>query len=103
MDPSGTPHLSISVTCQAPTMKRNQRKSAVEVKALREQMGHLEATLGGMVGLRSAAADVAGAVTMLRQVRATEEPQANCPGRTSPRRRNRSVLDGARDRDDGLA
>jgi len=41
MGPSGAPHLSISVTCQAPTMKRNQRKSAVEVKDLREQMGHL--------------------------------------------------------------
>jgi hypothetical protein len=54
-------------------MKRNQRKSAVEVKDLREQMGHLEATLGGMTGLHSAADDVAGAVTMLRQVRATEE------------------------------
>lgn len=54
-------------------MKRNQRKSAVEIKALREQMGHLEATLRGMSGLRSAAADVAGAVGMLRQVRAAEE------------------------------
>ena len=40
---------------------------------MREQMGHLEATLSGMTGLRSAAADVANAVTMLRQVRATEE------------------------------
>ena len=41
------PHVWISATCQASTMKRKQRMAA-ELKALREEMGHLEATLMGL-------------------------------------------------------
>ncbi len=54
-------------------MKRKQWESASQEKALQEEMGHLEATLRGMTGLRSAADDVGSAVEMLRQVRAIEE------------------------------
>lgn len=54
-------------------MKRKQRVSAAKEKALQVELGHLEATLMGLTGMRGAAADVAGAVEMLRQVRATEE------------------------------
>ena len=74
MNPNGARHLSIAVTCKAPTMKRNQRKSAqAQEKALQEELGHREVTLMGMTGLRSAAADVANAIEMLRQVRETEK------------------------------
>lgn len=55
-------------------MKRNQTKSAAEVKALRDEMGHLEATRRGLTGLQGATDGIAEAVTMLRQVRATGDP-----------------------------
>jgi len=56
-------------------MKRKQRILAAELKALREEKGHIEATLMGLTGLKGANQGVADAVAMLKQVRSTEDPR----------------------------
>jgi hypothetical protein len=55
-------------------MKRKQRELPAQEKALQDEMGHLEVTRMGLTNIQGATKDVADAVTMLRQVRATGDP-----------------------------